>query len=97
MEDIFDVTGRPPQGWMHAVFEGGPYAEDVGRCIPGPPAPDVIAVPLPGGGEHVYRLWAVGSWSDPEDPIGVYNDTGPTPPPPLSALEKSWLNQRADQ
>lgn len=96
MEDVFDLSGRPPQGWMHAIFGGGPYGEDVGRCIPGPPAPETITVPQPDGGEHVYRLWAVASWSDPLDPIAVYNETGPVPPPPLSELEKSWLRRRAD-
>ncbi|WP_329403397.1 hypothetical protein OG523_03535 [Streptomyces virginiae] len=97
MEDVFDLTGRPPSGWMHAIFGGGPYGEDVGRCIPGPPAPATITVPLPDSGEFVYRLVTVGSWSDPNDPIALYDDTGPVPPPPLSELEKSWLNRGADQ
>ncbi|MFC9591591.1 hypothetical protein ACFTUC_17610 [Streptomyces sp. NPDC056944] len=92
MEDVFDTTGRPPKGWMHAIFHGGPYGEDVGRCIPGPPAPELLAVPLAEGGVHTYRLWTVGSWSDPEDPIAVYNPDGPpVPPPPLTAQEKKWL------
>ncbi|MFC9791348.1 hypothetical protein [Streptomyces sp. NPDC057695] len=83
MEDAFDTTGRPPKGWMHAVFHGGPYGEDVGRCIPGPPAPATLSVPLPEGGVHVYRLWTVGSWSYPDDPIAVYNPDGPPVPPTL--------------
>ncbi|MEW5631452.1 hypothetical protein AB1388_33655 [Streptomyces hydrogenans] len=91
MEDVFDVTGRPPKGWMRAVFRGGPYGEDVGRCIPGPPAPATLSVPLPEGGVHVYRLWTVGSWSDPDDPIAVYNPDGPPPPSPLlTAQERQW-------
>ncbi|MEU3497610.1 hypothetical protein ABZ747_29475 [Kitasatospora cineracea] len=65
--------------------------------MPGPPAPETITVPLPEGGEHVYRLVTVGSWSAPDDPIAVYNDTGPVPDPPLSELEKSWLNRRTGQ
>lgn len=94
MDNVFDLSGTPPHGWMHAVFGGGPYGHDVGRCVPGPPAPASITVPLPEGGEHVYRLWTVGSWSAPDDPVAVYNDVGPTPEPPLSELEMSWLNRR---
>ncbi|WP_030547867.1 hypothetical protein [Streptomyces exfoliatus] len=94
MEDVFDTTGRPPKGWMHAVFHGGPYGEDVGRCIPGPPAPATLSVPLPGGGVHVYRLWTVGSWSDPDDPIAVYNPDGPSVPPSLlTAQEGQWTQE----
>ncbi|MFF9341734.1 hypothetical protein ACF1CG_18590 [Streptomyces sp. NPDC014773] len=96
MEDVFDTTGRPPKGWMHAVFHGGPYGEgeDVGRCIPGPPAPATLSVPLPEGGVHVYRLWTVGSWSDPDDPIAVYNPDGPPVPPPLlTAQERQWTQE----
>lgn len=95
MEDVFDLTGAPPQGWMHALFGRGPYADDVGRCVPGPPAPETVAVPLVEGGEFVYRLVTVGSWSAPDDPIALYNNTGPVPAPPLSELEKSWLARRA--
>ncbi|MFF4012970.1 hypothetical protein [Streptomyces sp. NPDC001717] len=98
MEDVFDLTGTPPQGWMHALFGAGPYAEDVGRCVPGPPAPPVVAVPLPEGGEFAYRLVTVGSWSAPDDPIAVYDDTGlRAPEPPLSEQEKSWLPRRAER
>ncbi|MFK4122887.1 hypothetical protein [Streptomyces longwoodensis] len=97
MEDVFDVTGRLPRGWMHAIFGTGPYSEDIGRCVPGPPAPETITVPLSEGGEHVYRLVTVGSWSAPDDPIALYNDIGPVPAPPLSELEKCWLNRRAGQ
>src|SRR3954469_20781896 len=71
MEDVFDLTGLPPQGWMHAIFDGGPYAEDVGRCVPGPPAPATIKVPMSDGRQHVYRLSVVGSWSAPADPIAI--------------------------
>ncbi|MEU2072618.1 hypothetical protein [Streptomyces sp. NPDC013489] len=95
MEDVFDTTGRPPKGWMHATFHGGPYGVDVGRCIPGPPAPETLAVPLTEGGVHTYRLWTVGSWSDPEDPIAVYNPDGPPVPPLLlTGQEKEWLRDR---
>ncbi|MEU2244047.1 hypothetical protein ABZ572_32135 [Streptomyces sp. NPDC018338] len=94
VEDVFDTTGRPPKGWMHAIFHGGPYGEDVGRCIPGPPAPASLAVSLAEGDAHVYRLWTVGSWSDPDDPIAVYNPDGPPVPPPLlTGLEKQWLRE----
>ncbi len=95
MEDVFDLTGRPPHGWMHAQFGGGPYGDDVGRCIPGPPAPETLAVPLPDGGEFIYRLWKVASWA-PDDPIAVYNDTGPTPEPPLTEQEKAMLRRASD-
>lgn len=97
MDDVFDVTGNPPQGWMHAIFNGGPYGEDVGRCIPGPPAPATIEVPWPDGRRHVYRLWSVASWSDPTDPIAVYNDTGPVAQPPLSEQEQEWIRRRTDR
>lgn len=70
VEDVFDLTGRPPTGWMHALFDGGPFAEDVGRCVPGPPPPDPLIV-----GETTYLLRVVGSWSDPEDPIAIYGLT----------------------
>ncbi|MFE3073572.1 hypothetical protein [Streptomyces sp. NPDC059247] len=94
MEDVFDIAGRPPSGWMHAIFHGGPYGDDVGRCIPGPPAPEVLKVPLPEGGEHVYRLWNVGSWLDPNDPIAVYNlDVPPAPPGLLTGQERIWLRE----
>ena len=94
VEDVFDATGRPPSGWMHAMFRGGPYGEDVGRCIPGPPAPETLAVPLPDGGVHVYRLWTVGSWSAPDDPVAVYNPDGPPVPPPLlTGQERTWLRE----
>ncbi|MFK0049983.1 hypothetical protein ACIQU4_38930 [Streptomyces sp. NPDC090741] len=89
MEDVFDLTGTPPQGWMHALFGGGPYTDDVGRCVPGPPAPETVSVPLLEGGEFVYRLVTFGSWSAPDDPIAVYNGTGPLPEPRLSELEKA--------
>lgn len=94
VEDVFDTTGRPPKGWMHAVFHGGPYGEDLGRCVPGPPAAATHSVPLPEGGVHVCHLWAVGSWSDPDDPIAVYNPDGPpVPPSVLTAQEKEWLQE----
>ncbi len=79
---------------MHAVFHGGPYGEDVGRCVLGPPAPAALSVPLPEGGVHVYRLWTVGSWSAPDDPIAVYNPDGPpVPPSPLTAQERQWTQE----
>ena len=55
---------------MNALFDGGPYAEDVGRCVPGPPPPDTIEVD-----GATYLLRAVGSWSDPMNPIAVYGLT----------------------
>jgi hypothetical protein len=70
VEEVFDTTGRPPAGWMHALFDGGPFANDVGRCVPGPPPPDPLVV-----GETTYQLRTVGSWSDPSDPIAVYGLT----------------------
>lgn len=70
MDDVFDLTGRPPEGWMHAVFDGGPFADDVGRCVPGPPPPDPLVV-----GTATYLLRTVGSWSDAQDPVAVYGLT----------------------
>ena len=70
MEDVFDTTGRPPTGWMHALFDSGPFGEDVGRCVPGPPPADSLVV-----GDTIYILRTVGSWSDPWDPIAVYGLT----------------------
>jgi hypothetical protein len=32
VEEVFDTTGRPPAGWMHALFDGGPFAN---RCTLG--------------------------------------------------------------
>ncbi len=60
MDDVFDLTGHPPKGWVHAVFHDGPYSDDVGRCVPGPPTPDPLEVELPGGGTFVYRILSVG-------------------------------------
>jgi hypothetical protein len=70
VEDVFDTSGRPPKGWMNALFDGGPYADDVGRCVPGPPPADTFDV-----GGVTYYLRTVGSWSDPENPIAVYGLT----------------------
>src|SRR5262245_40337217 len=36
-------TSRPSH-WMNALFDGGPYADDVGRCVPGPPPADTFDV-----------------------------------------------------
>ncbi|RSS42593.1 hypothetical protein [Streptomyces sp. WAC08241] len=95
MEGNFDTTGQAPSGWIHAVFHGGPYGEDVGRCVPGPPAPQTLAVPLPEGGIHVYRLWRVGSWSGSNGLVAVYNPDGPPVPPPLlSDQEEAWLQDK---
>ena len=44
VEDVFDTSGRPPKGLMNALFDGGPYADDVGRCVPGPPPADTFDV-----------------------------------------------------
>ncbi|MFJ8296642.1 hypothetical protein ACIQ9R_12275 [Streptomyces sp. NPDC094447] len=94
MEDVFYTAGGPPKGWMHAIFHGGPYGEDIGRCIPGPPAPETFDVSPAEGGVYRYRLWTVGTWSAPGDPIAVYNPDGPAvPPPPLTAQERKWLRE----
>ncbi|MFB6820883.1 hypothetical protein ACFCXA_04730 [Streptomyces virginiae] len=79
---------------MHAIFHGGPYGEDVGRCVPGPPAPDLLRAPSAAGEVHVYRLWTVGSWSDAEDPVAVYDPDGPPVPPLLlTDQEEEWLRE----
>jgi hypothetical protein len=70
MDDLFDTSGRPPTGWMNALFDGGPYGEDVGRCVTGPPPADQLAVE-----GAIYYLRTVGSWSDPENPVAVYGLT----------------------
>ena len=56
-----------------------------------------ITVPLSKDGDYVYRLVTVGSWSAPDDPVAVYGDTCAAPEPPLSEVEKSWLNRRTGQ
>lgn len=70
MEDVFDTSGRPPVGWMNATFDGGPYADDVGRCVPGPPAAETFDAR-----GVTYYLRVVGSWSDPDNPMAVYGLT----------------------
>jgi hypothetical protein len=84
VEDVFDTTGRPPEGWMHALFTDGPFKDDVGRCVPGPPPPDPLIVERSvNGSDWHYRLLTVGSWRDPGDPLAIYaaelppgNETG---------------------
>ena len=71
VEDVFDRSGRPPAGWMNAIFDGGPFGEDVGRCVPGPPPAHTLDVQ-----GVTYHLRTVGSWSDPENPIAIYGLTG---------------------
>jgi hypothetical protein len=44
VEDVFATEDAPPAGWMRAIFDGGPYHDDVGRCVPGPPAPTTLTV-----------------------------------------------------
>ena len=64
VEDVFDTTGRPPLGWMHAIFDDGPFKEDVGRCVPGPPPADPLIIePTAGRPRWHYRLLTIGSWS----------------------------------
>lgn len=83
MDDVFDTTGRPPPGWMNAIFDDGPFREDEGRCVPGPPPRDPLVVDTPDGGRSTYRVVTIGSWSDPDSPIAIYatelpdgNETG---------------------
>ena len=59
MEDVFDLEGDPPVGWVHAIFSDGPYVDDVGRCVPGPPTPDPLPVSLPDGTTFEYRILSV--------------------------------------
>ena len=70
MKDLFDTTGRPLKAWMNAIFDGGPFTDDVGRCVPGPPPPDPLAI-----GDAIYLLRVVGSSSDPDNPIAIYGLT----------------------
>jgi hypothetical protein len=73
VEDVFDTTGRPPTGWMHAIFGDGPFGHDVGRRIPGPPPADPLLIEARDEWPawH-YRLLNVISWSDPDDRIALY-------------------------
>ncbi|MFF4266148.1 hypothetical protein [Streptomyces virginiae] len=66
----------------------------MGRCVPGPPAPDLVTVSPGEGDVHVYRLRTVGSWSAPNDPIAVYDPEGPPVPPLLlTDQEQEWLRE----
>lgn len=73
MRDVFDTTGHPPAGWMHAVFDGGPYAEDVGRCVPEPP-PDLVDA-----GDAQYRIVQVLTMSWPDHVLALYACDGREP------------------
>jgi hypothetical protein len=55
VEDVFATEDAPPAGWMRAIFDGGPYHDDVGRCVPGPPAPTTLTV-SDGAGAGVHLL-----------------------------------------
>ncbi len=66
MEAVFDTTGEPPSGWMHAIFEGGPYAEDVGRCVPTPPPGRFKA------DDVEYRIVSVLTMSVPDHLVAFY-------------------------
>jgi hypothetical protein len=55
MDDVFAVDDPPPAGWMHAIFDDGPYSDDVGRCVPGPPPKRVLTV-TDGGRSCTYHL-----------------------------------------
>ena len=66
---------------MNALFNDGPYADDVGRCVPGPPPPDPLVVDAVGRSTPwTYRVVTVGSWSDPLNPIAIYAAALPTGP-----------------
>jgi hypothetical protein len=56
---------------MRAIFEGGPYHSDVGRCVPGPPPPPHLPVAA-NNGTCTYHLLSVLSWNDPSDPFALY-------------------------
>ncbi len=43
MEDVFDITGRPPKGWMPRSSPTARAGTTWGRCIPGPPAPQPLS------------------------------------------------------
>jgi hypothetical protein len=73
VEDVFDLTGDPPPGWMHAVFEGGPYAKDVGRCVPIPPADHLDADGVR------YRIVNVVVMSSPDHEVALYSSDGAEP------------------
>ncbi|MFE0462645.1 hypothetical protein ACFW1A_25655 [Kitasatospora sp. NPDC058965] len=94
MDDVFDTTGRPPAGWMHAIFRDGPFSDDVGRCVPGPHPPARIEVGPDKGGPFVYRLATVGSWSDPLDPVALYNASGTMVPAPIDPALEQVLRDR---
>lgn len=89
VEDVFDTTGRPPEGWMNALFNDGPFMNDVGRCVPGPPPPDPLVVDA-GSAPWTYRVVTVGSWSDPLNPIAIYAAELPVGP----NAETTWWADR---
>jgi hypothetical protein len=64
VEDVFANDDSPPSGWMRAIFDGGPYDADVGRCVPGPPPARRFEAPKRGG--STYYLLSVLSWTDGE-------------------------------
>lgn len=88
MENVFDTSGRPPEGWMNAIFDGGPFHDDVGRCVPGPPPPDPLIV-----GDTTYRVVVIASWSDPDNPIAVYAIKLPVGPNAVT----QWWSERTDK
>ena len=61
---MFAKDAPPPAGWMRAIFDGGPYEPDVGRCVPGPPPPRSFKARKRGG--STYYLLSVLSWTDGE-------------------------------
>jgi hypothetical protein len=71
VEDVFETETAPPDGWMHAIFDGGPYTDDVGRCVPGPPPARMLTTTI-NGRSCSYHLLTVGSWSEPNDPVAIY-------------------------
>ena len=90
MEDVFDTTGSPPAGWMHAIFADGPFEQDVGRCVPGPPPSDPLVIE-PRGQRPAWhcRLLTIVSWSAPDDPIALYAAALP------AGNESGWWADRA--
>ena len=49
---------RPTGGFTPSSLMG-PYVDDVGRCVPGPPTPDPLPVSLPDGTTFEYRILSV--------------------------------------
>ena len=56
-DGVFDLTGRPPDRWMHDLFYDGPNKDDQRRFVLGPPPRDPLIV---GGMESEGLAFIIG-------------------------------------